>query len=269
MIPGSGSSASRSADDQILYDIKSRMRQEPQAGPVVFCPFLLPAERRDPSEVSRQNIKITVKRIFRKTGYNRESKNLVTAKAERKRPGRTTEPEQRYKTGTKIQNRNINTKPEHKYRIRTYYGRASGEMKEIRNKMTERTGKKKVSVLMASLFTMGMLTATACGMLKDEFRCTENSEKVMTFEAVNASKDGEELEITPDLNKGMMKLEFIPEDEEQSIDKLPDLDKDALITAEVSGTGMQTYGIPSGSYMVRVTVTEKAKGTVTARIQAE
>ena len=154
-------------------------------------------------------------------------------------------------------------------------------MKEIRKKMTERTGKKKVSVLMAALFTMGMLTATACGMLKDEFRCTENTEKAMAFEAVNASKggmvmigtlevaDGEELEITPDLNKGMMKLEFIPEDEEQSIDKLPNLDKDALITAEVSGTGMQTYGIPSGSYMVRVTVTEKAKGTVTARIHAE
>ena len=81
--------------------------------------------------------------------------------------------------------------------------------------------------------------------------------------------EGEELEITPDLKKGMLKLEFIQEDEEQSIDKLPDLDKDALITAEVSGTGTQAYGIPAGSYMVRVTVTEKAKGTVTAEIQAE
>ena len=103
----------------------------------------------------------------------------------------------------------------------------------------------------------------------------------MTFEAVNASKggmimigtlevaEGEELEITPDLKKGMLKLEFIQEDEEQSIDNLPDLDKDALITAEVSGTGTQVYGIPAGSYMVRVTVTEKAKGTVTAEIQAE
>ena len=66
-----------------------------------------------------------------------------------------------------------------------------------------------------------------------------------------------------------VRAEIIQEDEEQSIDKLPDLDKDALITAEVSGTGTQAYGIPAGSYMVRVTVTEKAKGTVTAEIQAE
>ena len=154
-------------------------------------------------------------------------------------------------------------------------------IKENQKEMAEKTGKKRVSILMAALLAAGMLTATACGMFKNEFKCVENTEKRMTFEAVNASKggmimigtlevaEGEELEITPDLNKGMMKLEFIPEDEEQSIDKLPDLDKDALITAEVSGTGTQAYGIPAGSYMVRVTVTEKAKGTVTARIQAE
>ena len=152
-------------------------------------------------------------------------------------------------------------------------------IKENQKEMAEKTGKKRVSILMAALLAAGMLTATACGMFKNEFKCVENTEKRMTFEAVNASKggmimigtlevaEGEELEITPDLKKGMLKLEFIQE--EQSIDNLPDLDKDALITAEVSGTGTQAYGIPAGSYMVRVTVTEKAKGTVTAEIQAE
>ena len=145
-------------------------------------------------------------------------------------------------------------------------------IKENQKEMAEKTGKKRVSILMAALLAAGMLTATACGMFKNEFKCVENTEKRMTFEAVNASKggmimigtlevaEGEELEITPDLKKGMLKLEFIQEDEEQ---------KDALITAEVSGTGTQAYGIPAGSYMVRVTVTEKAKGTVTAEIQAE
>ena len=144
-------------------------------------------------------------------------------------------------------------------------------IKENQKEMAEKTGKKRVSILMAALLAAGMLTATACGMFKNEFKCVENTEKRMTFEAVNASKGGMIMigTLEVDLKKGMLKLEFIQEDEEQSIDNLPDLDKDALITAEVSGTGTQAYGIPAGSYMVRVTVTEKAKGTVTAEIQAE
>lgn len=154
-------------------------------------------------------------------------------------------------------------------------------MKENDRKTSEKRGKRRVSVLMAALLAVGMLTATACGMAKVNFSGKAESEKRMTFEAKNASKgqmvmigsleveDGEELKITPELKRGMLKLEFIPEDEAQSMEKLPDIARDALITAELSGTGAQAYGIPAGSYTVRATVTENAKGKVAVEIQAE
>ena len=125
--------------------------------------------------------------------------------------------------------------------------------------------KKRVSILTAVLFAVIILTAAACGVKEDGLKCTVNSEKVMSFEAVNASEgemvlvgtlkavEGEAVEITPDLKTGALKLEFDG--------------TDALITAYVSGTGKQTYELLEGSYTVRATVTEKAKGTVTAVIK--
>ena len=56
-----------------LYYSKSRKRRTKPAGGT----WILFTERKDSSEDYRQNIKITVKRIFRKTGYNRESKNVI------------------------------------------------------------------------------------------------------------------------------------------------------------------------------------------------
>ena len=125
--------------------------------------------------------------------------------------------------------------------------------------------KKRVWVLITVLFVVTIMTAAACGMKEEGLKCTVNSEKVMSFEAVNASEgemvlvgtlkavEGEEVEITPDLKAGALKLEFEG--------------ADTLITAYVSGTGKQTYGLHAGFYTVRATVTEKAKGTVTAVIK--
>ena len=72
---------------------------------------------------------------------------------------------------------------------------------------------------------------------------------VGTLEAL----EGEEVEITPDLKTGALMLELEG--------------ADSLITAYVSGTEKQTYVLRAGSYSVRATVTEKAKGTVTAVIK--
>ena len=125
--------------------------------------------------------------------------------------------------------------------------------------------KKRVWVLITVLFVVTIMTAAACGMKEEGLKCTVNSNKVMSFEAVNASEgemvlvgtlealEGEEVEITPDLKTGALKLEFEG--------------ADSLITAYVSGTGKQTYVLRAGSYTVRATVTEKAKGTVTAVIK--
>ena len=125
--------------------------------------------------------------------------------------------------------------------------------------------KRRVLILIAVLFVVSIMTAAACGMKEEGLKCTVNSNKVMSFEAVNASEgemvlagtlealEGEEVEITPDLKTGALKLEFEG--------------ADSLITAYVSGTGKQTYVLRAGSYTVRATVTEKAKGTVTAVIK--
>ena len=125
--------------------------------------------------------------------------------------------------------------------------------------------KKRVWVLITVLFVVTIMTAAACGMKEEGLKCTVNSNKVMSFEAVNASKgemvmvgtlealEGEGVEITPDLKSGALKLEFEG--------------ADVLVTVYVRGTGKQIYGLPAGSYTVRATVTEKAKGTVTAVIK--
>ena len=44
--------------------------------------------------------------------------------------------------------------------------------------------KKRVSILTAVLFAVIILTAAACGVKEEGLKCTVNSEKVMSFEAV-------------------------------------------------------------------------------------
>ncbi|MBQ9493673.1 MAG: hypothetical protein IJR54_08075 [Oscillibacter sp.] len=116
------------------------------------------------------------------------------------------------------------------------------------------------------------LTLTSCG--KSEFGLTENTGKLMTIEAKNADKDaffmagslevadGERIVIAPSLTKGTVRVEIVKEPEEQSMEQLPDMDGEAVITADVSGTEEVSETAPAGSYLLKATCLEKATGTI-------
>lgn len=132
--------------------------------------------------------------------------------------------------------------------------------------------KNKYLVMTALLAAILMTALCACnkvtlsGEIKDE--------KHMEIVADNASKgdymmaggleveDGEQIVTDYDLEKGKIEIAFIKEAEEQSEDELPDTDGEPEQVIEVSGTGGGSSMVPEGDYMVKVTCTEKAKGTV-------
>ena len=128
--------------------------------------------------------------------------------------------------------------------------------------------------LIAVIFALvlSMLSLTACG--KSEFGLSESSAKRMTITAENASKDafflsgslevasGEMIVISADLTKGTVRVEIVPTAEEQSIDELPDLNAEAILTANLHSTDQMSGTVPAGNYMLRATCLEKATGTV-------
>ncbi len=139
-------------------------------------------------------------------------------------------------------------------------------MKKIMNTKTT------LHLAAAMILMLLMLMFTACG--KSEFGVTENTGKHMTVTARNAAKDGiimvgsleaeegEQIEISSDLSKGSIRIEIIGVSEEQSMDQLPDIDGEPVITAEVKGTDAAAGTVPAGSYMLKAACLEKATGTV-------
>lgn len=129
-------------------------------------------------------------------------------------------------------------------------------------------------ILVLALLT---LTLTACG--TSEFGVTENTEKRMTITAEKADKDaffmtgslevadGEQIVITSHLTKGSVRVEIIGASEEQSIDELPEMDGEAIITANVSTTEGASGTVPAGSYMLKATCLETATGTVQIEVK--
>lgn len=122
-----------------------------------------------------------------------------------------------------------------------------------------------------------MLTLTACG--KSEFGVSENTGKRMTLTAQNAAKgaflmagsldvaDGEQLVITSRLTKGSVRVEIVGESEEQSIDKLPDMNSEAVLTANLKSGDSISGTVTAGSYMLRATCLERASGAVQIEVQ--
>ena len=116
------------------------------------------------------------------------------------------------------------------------------------------------------------MVLTACG--KSEFGLTENTEKKMTITAERADKDaffmvgslevsdGEQIVITSNLEKGSIRVEIVGVAEEQNIDQLPEMDGEAIMTANLHSTDGSSGTVPAGSYMLRATCLEKATGTV-------
>ena len=80
-------------------------------------------------------------------------------------------------------------------------------------------------------------------------------------------EDGEQIVMDYALEKGKIELAFIKETEEQSSEELPDTDAEPELKTEVSGTAGGSGVVPSGTYMVKVTCTEKAKGTVNLSVE--
>ena len=134
--------------------------------------------------------------------------------------------------------------------------------------------KKAIAFILAILM---LLTLTACG--KSEFGTSDNTWKQMTITAEKAAKDaffmtgslevaeGEQIVITSDLAKGSIRVEIVEVSEEQSIDKLPDLDGEAILTAELDSTEGASGTVPAGWYMVKATCLEKATGTVRIEVK--
>ena len=79
--------------------------------------------------------------------------------------------------------------------------------------------------------------------------------------------EGEQIVISPSLKNGSIRLEFIGVPEEQSIDVLPDVDGEAVMTADVSGSDGSSDIVPAGSYMLKASCLEKATGTVTIEVK--
>lgn len=134
---------------------------------------------------------------------------------------------------------------------------------------------RRTAVLMALLLLA--LALTACG--KSVFGMTENTEKRMTITAENADKDaffmigtlvvdnGEQIDITSNLSDGEVRVEIVAIPEEQSIDKLPDLSDEPIITAIVHRTDGASGTVPAGDYSVKATCTKKATGTITIEVK--
>ena len=132
--------------------------------------------------------------------------------------------------------------------------------------------KRLVPFLAAVLLAVCVPLLSACG--KSEIGTTDITDKSVTIEAVSAAKgsalltgpvtveEGEALLIDSELEKGGLKIAFLPAEEYSDKEKLPDMNSEPLLEAEVSGSGQQQLTIGTGSYMVRVSVTKKATGRV-------
>ena len=122
-----------------------------------------------------------------------------------------------------------------------------------------------------------MLTLTACG--KSEFGVTENTGKQITVTAQNADKgasfmvgsldvaEGEQIVITSKLTKGSVRVEIVASSEEQSIDKLPDMNGEAIITADLESGDSVSGTAATGSYYLRAACLEKATGTILIEVK--
>ena len=138
--------------------------------------------------------------------------------------------------------------------------------------------KKPVSVFAVIVLVVSMLAMVSCG--KAELSGETIDDKSMTITASKSDagdyfvtgslvfEEGEQLSIEPNLESGEMTIEFISSEGMDNPDELPDMDAEAQYTAFISGTNAQKVSMPAGTYMVKVTVTEKATGTVAINVVA-
>ena len=132
-----------------------------------------------------------------------------------------------------------------------------------------------LTTLAAFLFAAVLVS----GCTTSQFQASTINNKKMTITAVNSSKDssfsvdaleveeGEKITITADLKKGSVQVRIVAETEPQSIDTLPDISGDAIITANLTRNDSQSATLPAGTYAVEATCLEKADGKITIEVQ--
>jgi len=138
--------------------------------------------------------------------------------------------------------------------------------------------KKTIAFAAAAVLALSMI-ATGCGKVEESSITMDMSdEKVATIEFSNANEEefvqggylrveeGEGIEVTSELNDGgKVLIGFIATDEDQSMDELPDMDSTSEMT--ISGTATQGATFESGDYDLKITVLDKATGTVTLSVK--
>ena len=134
--------------------------------------------------------------------------------------------------------------------------------------MKKKTGRINIIISVLAL----MLILTACG--KSEFGVTENTWKHMTITAQNADRDaflmvgaldvaeGEQIVIAADLKKGSVRVEIVSSPDNQSINEIPRMDGEAIITADLHSSDGASGTVPAGMYLLRATCLEKATGII-------
>ncbi len=119
---------------------------------------------------------------------------------------------------------------------------------------------------------LASMLLTSCR--KSEFGVSENTGKSITITAEQAEKDaffmsgslevddGEQITIKADLKKGSIRVDIVETPDTQSIDEIPDIDGEAIMTASLRTKDGASGTVPAGRYMVRAVCLEKATGTV-------
>ena len=132
--------------------------------------------------------------------------------------------------------------------------------------------KKTVSLAVFVTLILSMLMVTACG--KSEFSSTVCTPESVSIIAENAEKDAffmvgtlevgekQQIVISGELTEGCVRVEIFKAAEEQSADKLPEIDGEAILTANIKATDSAIGTMPAGHYLVKATCLEKATGTV-------
>ena len=135
--------------------------------------------------------------------------------------------------------------------------------------------RKSLYFVLIAVVNAAMTGLTACSSSSSALVADSSSDKACIIQADNADKDaavttgslvveeGETIHVSWNLEKGTIRLEFFAVPEEQSIDEVPDYsNQQPDIFFDLSGTDSQGAGFNPGTYMVNITVIEKATGTV-------
>ena len=133
------------------------------------------------------------------------------------------------------------------------------------------------AIVVLALSAVAMMTACGSG----DLSVNADDPKNIVITAENADTDmdvmsgsldvaeGEQLVVEPALENGALDIDLIRMAEDQSAEEVPDIDEDfdPSCSFTASGDETQTLDVAKGSYYIKITVSEKADGTVTLKAQ--